>query len=203
MRKTAQVLSLLFHPVWLPAFALLLSSQMDICRYNLPLRYVCIALTALFMVVVPVLLYLLMLRFKVVTTLDASNANERRWPYVLTAFCYLLLFNGLLSLGAHPLYLIMSLGGFAIIFCLFFVNIRYKISAHAAGMGAFVAGVLGSCYLFHACPIVTILGILILSGLVCSARLYLNAHTLGQVLWGWTVGFWVFLLVFVLVSLWY
>ena len=67
----------------------------------------------------------------------------------------------------------------------------FKISAHAVGVGG-LAGILVSLAMLSS-PELTMpaLAAIVLAGLTMSSRLMLNVHTLREVSWGGTLGFFV------------
>lgn len=75
------------------------------------------------------------------------------------------------------------------VFLTFLISLRWKISAHAVGVG----GALGLLLLFHltapsAASLWALLGMVLLAGGVLSARLALNAHTPAQAWAGLSLG---------------
>ena len=73
------------------------------------------------------------------------------------------------------------------ILCLIF-NLRWRISEHMAGAGATIGGLVAFSMLFGYNPIWWLCGLIIVAGVVGSARIVLGHHSLGEVLVGFAVG---------------
>lgn len=139
-----------------------------------------------------------------VKNLESPDRQERTGPYIITGVFYLWLFKNLSSGGqAPPLYIVCLLGATISLFTAFFINIFTKISAHATGMGGLVGMILLTSRVWPGMTLgipalsgtlqvslTLALGVMVLmAGLVGSARLVLKAHV-PQDLWqGYLVGF--------------
>lgn len=139
-----------------------------------------------------------------VKSLALADKQERIGPYILSGVFYLWLYKNLASGGQAPaLYTTFVLGATIGLFFAFFVNIFTKISAHAVGMGGLIAMLLmtGSVWgdtVFNI-PMfggavqlslnVVIALVVILAGLVGTARLALGAHTPADLYRGYAAGF--------------
>ena len=139
-----------------------------------------------------------------VKSLALADKQERIGPYILSGVFYLWLYKNLASGGQAPaLYTTFVLGATIGLFFAFFVNIFTKISAHAVGMGGLIAMLLmtGSVWgdtVFNI-PMfggavqlslnVVIAFVVILAGLVGTARLTLEAHTPADLYRGYAAGF--------------
>jgi len=139
-----------------------------------------------------------------VKSLALADKQERIGPYILSGVFYLWLYKNLASGGQTPaLYTTFVLGATIGLFFAFFVNIFTKISAHAVGMGGLIAMLLmtGSVWgdtVFNI-PMfggavqlslnVVLALVVILAGLVGTARLALGAHTPADLYRGYAAGF--------------
>lgn len=141
-----------------------------------------------------------------IKSLRMDDKQERIGPYIVAGVFYLWLYKNLDSVGqTPPLYLICVLGATIGLFLNFFINIFTKISAHAAGMGGFIAMILlmlqqpewmkygltlfafgGTLQLSL---IVVLAVVILLAGLVGTARLALGAHVPGDLYRGYAAGF--------------
>lgn len=129
-----------------------------------------------------------------VGSVQLNERRERTLPYLLTALIYgstALLFGILLQIFT-PLNILLAtlLASTSIaILLVAFINQTWKISAHTTGVGGGLGAILGLYWFSGADALYTpLLAALLLSGAVCSARLYLNAHTPAQVGAGLLVG---------------
>ena len=69
------------------------------------------------------------------------------------------------------------------------VNLKWKLSEHMAGMGGIVGGLVSFSALFSYNPVWWLCLFILVAGILGSARIILQHHTLGEVLAGFTVGF--------------
>jgi hypothetical protein len=146
MNKTlARLLSLVFHPLLMPTYALLL--LLTINPYAFSVRHAAdkpavILLISVFSTsfILPATGAVLMRLLGLIKSLRMDDKMERTGPYILTGVFYLWLYKNLLS-GGHtpPLYTTFVLGATIGLFLAFFINIFTKISAHAVGMGGLFA----------------------------------------------------------------
>jgi membrane-associated phospholipid phosphatase len=213
MKTTAQVISVLFHPLLMPTliFGVLFyiapsaipnldtmngRAAVTLGESHFSIKDGLLMLLFMYTFVVPALCIYYFKRLGWVQSLTLDTLTDRRLPYLAsvaiytlaTVFCYL-------KLKQLP-QIALILGSITLAIALVaFISLYWKISAHAVGiagaLGAFVGIFLryGEYNLFY--PIVLTI---ILAGAVLSARLYLNAHTPPQVLSGFVLGFGVSLL---------
>lgn len=147
--------------------------------------------------ILPILSFLLLYKLKVISNPGLNNQNERSIPYTITTVCYLGAAWYLYHIHAPQwLWLFMVGGAIAAIISLF-VNFKWKISGHGAGIGGYVALLfriaVDGVSIINIWPLISIA--IILAGILGTSRIVLKCHTLGQVLAGIANGFiWVFLL---------
>jgi membrane-associated phospholipid phosphatase len=89
-----------------------------------------------------------------------------------------------------PLFIVaMGVGSAISIFIIVFINLKWKISAHTAGIGGLAGAIFGVSYRLAINPLWFLVVILSISALVAISRIGLRAHTPGQTLAGFVVGF--------------
>ncbi len=143
---------------------------------------------------VPSLLIYYLFRSGYVQSLYLNTLADRRLPFFLTALIYLFLaylftfrMEGISSLAPEIGILI---GGIAVsILLVGIISLSWQISAHSVGIGG-VVGVIGSMMLRFGVTdlFFPMLLLVLLTGLIISARLQLNAHTPAQVGAGLALG---------------
>ena len=69
------------------------------------------------------------------------------------------------------------------------INFWWKVSAHMAGMGGLVGGLVSSGLLFGYNPVWSFCILLLLSGALGTSRMILRQHSLAQVLVGFMIGY--------------
>ena len=138
--------------------------------------------------------YILWLKKKgKVTDFDVYLREQRFWPYVVSLSCGGISWLAMAVLHAPRLLIILSGATVGQGLLMFLINLRWKISAHAAG----TAGV--------AVLIWQILGaagspVLLIIPLVGWSRVRLGRHTLGQVIAGSAIGATIY---FLALAIWY
>lgn len=193
--RIATILSVIFHPLILTTylFAILFLITPDlvgVSALELPAIGSLLLLLFLNTFVAPSLVIYYMHKFGVTSTLQVENLEERRLPYVASIIIYAIatyLFGWKLQqIGelAPQISILLASATISLIM-IFVISLFWKISAHATGFG----GMLGTmiCLLIRfdeALLLYPFLVAVIITGLVMSARLYLNAHTPGQILAG-------------------
>ncbi len=152
-----------------------------------------IVLTAIFFLtfIIPALATYSMVRAGLVKSMELHDRLQRRFPFLLTTFCYASTTYLMQKedLFGNLFYLIMLLITLSV-FATYVVSFFWKISAHSVGIG----GALGILVFLHTllpdnATLYLILGYILVSGAVMSARLALQAHTPAQVYAGFLTGF--------------
>lgn len=208
-RTLAQLLSLLFHPLLVLTYALVL--LMVINPYAFSVRSVAdkramVLLLSVFSTsfMLPAFGVALMKPLGLIKTWQMEDKMERTGPYILAGVFYLWLYKNLLSSGQVPeLFATCVLGATIALFLAFFINIFTKISAHAAGMGGLVAMLLlamktwgggmfdvpisGGALQLSLNALFAV--VIIVAGLVGTARLALKAHEPADLYRGYAAGF--------------
>lgn len=191
MKTFYKIISLVFQPLLIPTYAMLLLMNMDIFS-PLPLiwRWIAIIGTLLFTGILPAVPVLLMMKRGEVHDLFISKKEERTMPYLFSFMAYVFWALFLWRTMQLPLFIVaMGMGSAASIFVIVFINLKWKISAHAAGMGGLCGSVFGVCYRTAINPVWLFAVILVISAMVALSRIELKAHTPGQALAGFAIGF--------------
>jgi hypothetical protein len=197
-RKLALLISFLFHPVMLPTQFFIFAAAMapDILtpfnNAELRLRFILlIFITTMAIPVVMLIMHLVLSKKKVnLEMLYMQNAKDRIYPFLHTGLFYAgitYLFREQLQLnpficafmGMLALAVLLSAG----------VSAYYKMSAHTLALSAVTS------YIFLLHFFVPDLNLIIsgciaifITGLTATCRLFLNAHTPGQILVGFIAG---------------
>ncbi|WP_289732668.1 phosphatase PAP2 family protein [uncultured Duncaniella sp.] len=192
MKKISEILSAVFSPLLVPTYGMVLAAFLTILRM-LPsnLLWTAIGITFVITCLVPVSAIVALYRSGVIKDPALNNRTERFIPYGVVVLCYLGC-GFFFYKASAPFWLPMFFAGGALATVIStVVNCWWKISAHAVAMGGLVAlvfRIVASHYaLFN--MNVWLSGVIIVAGLVMTARVYLSRHTLWQVLAGCANGF--------------
>lgn len=208
MRILAKLISYVTHPLLGVTYILLLLLAVNPFLFGvstLEEKWPLILLVFASSFLIPALVILMMLGLEIIPSLDMPEREQRTIPLIAVGMLYLGLFAFCKNSADIPVaYTALVLGCVVGLFTGFFINLFSKISLHAIGMGGLIGAVLVTIELFAydrfsillpggnelQLSLVTVLaGVLLLAGLVGTARLYLKAHVLEDVAGGYLVGF--------------
>ncbi len=153
-------------------------------------RWISIIGTFIFTAVLPAIPILVMLRKGEINDLFISKKEERTMPYLISFLAYVFWSMFMWRTLQFPMFIVaMGIGSAISIITITIINLKWKISAHLGGVGGLTGAIFGVCYRMAINPLLFIIVILAISALVALARMELKAHTPGQVLAGFVVGF--------------
>lgn len=200
LEKIAKGISYVLHPIFLPSLLIIALNLFS----PLPLFYiflsqklflVLLGFVACYTFVIPLGFMYLQYRMGFIRDFELSLRQERPKVYLFTSGFYLALAYFLNAKGSVFMPTAVIIATMAVVILgLFLYNFFDKVSAHAAGVAG-VLGIFSAIFIRYGDPqlLSVVLGLIILVGLVVSARLYLGAHNLRQVvigtLWGLSIGF--------------
>lgn len=124
-----------------------------------------------------------------VTQWSLAERSDRKAPLLFSSFSFLLLFYLLQNAGVHGVVLHIILGGVLSMTLSYFVNLFLKLSMHLMSWMSLAGQV--AAFGFHGMqfPLFWLSVILLVAGIVASARLALGAHTPKELWVGSLVGF--------------
>ena len=183
----AWLVSLLFHPVFIPFYTLIIFFQ--ISRYFFYDTGRIIRLLFLSAVVVPLLLLFLLYRLKILRSVFLERWQARAGFTVFMAVIYFLLHRVL-----EPLPGMDIMGAYfegiavALLLAAVFYLFKIKISLHALAVGGTLFFFLQWSYMYRT-NILDIVAVIVAIGtVVLVSRLKLQAHTPGELGWGLLTG---------------
>ena len=191
LRLLAKIISYLFHPLLMPTylFGIIAYLAPTIFQYQAWLLFITLAVFAL-TAIVPALNVLLFRMTGTINDIYMPTRSERVIPFTFIS----ILFIGITVLFylKLPIPVVVKLIAICcVLVCLVSVSTRFfKISVHAVSMAG-LTGVLLALAAFSGANVLMIpaLVAIVLTGLVMSSRLLLDAHTLEEVSWGGVMGF--------------
>ena len=148
---------------------------------------VCMAITC----ILPLIFLSVMRHFKLIKDLHVNDREQRLIPYLFTALCYLAAAYYLYYTHFPQWSIMFMLGSMVTIVVMAIINLKWKISAHMAGIGGVVA-LINQIHVqgLSAFDLFWLLCIsVIVAGLLGTARLILKRHNIWQVLAGVVVGY--------------
>lgn len=154
---------------------------------------------------IPMIAVVMMKFLGLIDSLEMRDKTERTGPYIATGIFYMwMAFYCYRSPIIPTAYAIPMIGTTIALFSAFIINIFSKISIHAVGMGGFIGMTLITMWLFSydtftletsglgtlEVSMSVVLGaVIVIAGLVGTARMFLHAHTPQELYGGYAVGF--------------
>ena len=207
MRNFSQLISALFHPIFILLYAYLIYFKID-C-FNNQMFFILESLNDVnyywmifgfifFMAVIfPFVTMIIMFVMKTISNFSIPDRKERLPILVFVIFYYLMTYyilshwnQSLLNLF-YP-FVSFLFGGVTLLILLFFITMKWKISLHSASISGLCGGIMAMGLILpinnlHTMVLIN-MGLLIAIGIVFS-RIYLNAHSVPQILAGILLGF--------------
>lgn len=187
----AKISSVIFHPLLMPVYGLSIIFSAPTLFGYLPFAVKKILLLIILVnnVFLPIALMPFLYHRKIITSWSIDDRKERVIPLMLTTILY-----GTTCYIIFKFQIPFFLKSF--IFTSFFlslivtvINFWWKISLHAAGIGALLATVLILSVKMNAPLEWYLVSVIITAGIVLSSRLKLNYHNPAQVWLGFLAGF--------------
>lgn len=185
----ARIMSMIFTPFYLPLVglvALFLFSYMSL----LPLAYKLPMLLTVYIstILMPSLLIHLYRRFQGWTSKELGRKERRIVPYLISILCYFGCFFLMEYRNTPRVISIILVAALVIQMVCALINVWWKISTHTAAIGGVGGGLVVYSIAFSFNPIWWLAFVILLAGMVGTARMILRQHTLAQVVAGFLVG---------------
>ncbi|MEW6469200.1 MAG: hypothetical protein AB1458_09760 [Bacteroidota bacterium] len=190
-RRIATIISYLFHPLLMPTYGLFLFFYLDKhASYFLPfeIKRTLVIMTLCFTFVLPVLNAFILLRLKIIRSLDMHTREERRLPLLITAIFYFSQYYLLHEAEVSSTLKLLMLIAIISITLTIIINVFWKISAHMIGIGGITGMAIILCSLFNTPAAVVLPLLFLVAGIVGYARLTLEAHRPAEVYAGFALG---------------
>ncbi|MFN7600853.1 MAG: hypothetical protein ACK5R0_05590 [Bacteroidota bacterium] len=192
VRFAAQVISFLFHPLLLSTYLVIFLGAFfpTMVMADRGKVWIVTAFIFVFTFLLPALNLIMLRSFKTIRSLTLRDRQERIFPFAIITVIYgiiaFLFYYKLPFPNLNKLMLIV----FGLVLASFLITFFIKISIHSISMAGAIGIVLPLNKAMEEPRLLVPTALLIvLAGLVMSARLVLGAHTLSDVLKGALVGF--------------
>ena len=205
MKTSSRIISWVFVPLLTPLYglmaALFIPSAQDFlemgrdCLYDEPMtrKWGLVYFFFFFGTVVPAIAFAFLKFSGLISTIEIDDRKERGLPIIIMLVSCVLLFASALYgtrdnvndskfILSYPLAGIISTGIF------FIMTLWKKVSLHAGGVGIMTGYIIAYLAVHVEFAAWLVPASVLVSGLVMSARVYLEKHTLQEVFIGWTTG---------------
>lgn len=188
--RAAKITSWILNPFSIPFLAFLILLLFSYLRI-MPMAYKLIVLSVVycFTILMPTVTIFIFKKINGFETYELSRDRNKRYvPFLLTitSYVFCLFMMRKLSIPWYMTGIIMAALLMQVI-CVV-LNLRWKLSEHMAGMGAVIGGVVSFSALFGYNPLWWLCLFIMIAGVLGSARIILNHHTVGEVFGGFIVG---------------
>ena len=207
-KPIANLLSVVFHPVFILTYALILLFIINPFLFSVqePRDRNFIVLSVFILsVLFPVISVVLLKLLGLISSWDLKEKQDRIVPLIIAGTFYLWLFINLYKNQIVPAaYSSIVLGSTIALFAAFMINIFSKISLHAVGLGGLLAATIlikqffsyksfyinfGQFGLYEFDINLLIFLVVLCSGLTLSSRLFLGSHEKADIYFGFLLGF--------------
>ena len=191
MNTFFKIITYIFQPLLIPTYGIILLMQLSLFQlFPTSYRLFAIAGTVLFTCILPSLPILFMMKNRQISDIFISKREERTMPYLFSLLAYIFWVLFLWRTLQFPMeFVFLAIGSIVSVVLMVFINLKWKISAHTAGMGGLIGGIFGVAFVAAINPVWIITAAIIIAGLVAISRILLKAHTLSQVIGGFFLGF--------------
>ena len=190
MKRASNIISYVFHPVFMPLFGIFLILNSGIYSVNIPsdftrFIYLIVILTnsILPLSFLPALIY-----FKNIRTFEMGERRERFIPLFFTTICFYLTYHIISRVSPVTFINMFLLSTVVTVLVLTLISIFWKISLHMAGIGGIAGTVVILSISFSLDTSFLLCGIILLAGIIGSARLAVTNHTPMQLFIGFVTG---------------
>lgn len=188
--KIARVISIVFHPVLVPTLGMILLLQSGFYFSMLTWeakRF--ILLVVFFSTCILPLLAVSVLAINPRFDINMPRAADRVLPQLAAALFYYLGFVLLGRVAIFPVFKLFMLASVLVIVLLLLISFKWKVSNHMAAVGGLSGVFFAFSFRNGINPVYALLTLVIVAGLVGTARLALNKHNIWQVIAGYFLGF--------------
>ena len=194
--KIAKIISIVFHPVLVPTLGLflMLNSGFYFSMLSWDAKRF-ILLVVLFSTGILPMLTVAVLALNPRFDVNMQNNRDRIIPLLFSSVFYYLGYILLNKVKAFPVFKVFMIASVLVIVVLLLVSFMWKISSHMAALGALAGTFFALSFRSGVNPVGPIVLIVLVSGIVGSARMILKKHTLAQIGAGFFSGFLILYLV--------
>lgn len=188
--KLAKIISVIFHPVLIPTLGLflLLNSGFYFSILNWEAKRF-VLLVVFFSTAILPMISVAILALNPKFDISMEKSRDRIIPLLSASIFYYLGFVLLGRMQAFPIFKLFLVASVLVIIALLFISFKWKISNHMAAIGGISGTIFALSFRSGINPIWPILSVVLISGVIGTARLVLNKHNLNQIIAGYGLGF--------------
>lgn len=184
----SKILSYIFHPLLIPTWFVLLLLRTNPFSFAGLSYGVVVAVIAINTFMFPAISILLMRKLDFIESLEMPDNKQRIIPLVATIIFYVWAYLATRKLNFPFMTGIFMMGTLVSLFISFSINVFFKISLHMVGISGALTAMMLLVFISPSDMSYYFLAMILLTGAIASARLYLGAHTMKEVYVGFLVG---------------
>jgi hypothetical protein len=186
----SQVVSVVFHPIFIPLYGLLIIFSAPTLLYFIPLKIKKLTLFVIACnnILLPLSLILFLYSRGIIKSFQAREKHERTIILVITTILYLITTILMIRLPIPNLIKVYFVSTTLVSFITLIINFFWRISLHSVAVGGLLTLVCFMVYIFNVPVIWYLSGVVLLSGLVMFSRLYNDDHEPAEVWSGFFAG---------------
>ncbi len=190
LKKILPFFSYLFHPIFIPIFGTLLYLFFNDNYLTVAQCYLLIFQIVIITFFLPLSFFYLLRTFGKVDNIMLSDLNQRKIPLVLQMALTFVLITESVTIDVLPELFFFFFGGLISTFLAFvLLYAKVKSSIHMIGISAVTFFVIGLSFHNQINLIYSIAALFFCNGLIASSRLQMNAHSVKELIIGYTIGF--------------
>lgn len=196
-RRLAFLISVMMHPLLLPSlcfFILFFLSPISVLNFRSEAKWGILTVIFVMTFLAPMSSILLFYASGSVKSLKMDSIEDRKLPFMVTilyylALCFLFIYFNAFRLLPDLIKVILASTTLSLILVTA-ITFYWKISAHTVGSSGVLGFLFAIVFKYSEQQLfIPVIATFLCTGLLMSARLYLNAHTPRQILAGFLLGF--------------
>ncbi|WP_029271636.1 MULTISPECIES: hypothetical protein [unclassified Flavobacterium] len=189
MKKILPLFSYILHPIFISMYATLFYLFVKEDVFTNQEKYFVLFQILIITILVPVLFFLLLKSTGHLSSVMVPETSQRKIPLILQCFLYILLVKRSIIISRYPELHFFFLGAlFSTILALICSLFKIKASLHMLAISSFAIFVIGlNVHLQMKNPYWPAF-LILMTGVVASSRLEMNAHTAKEIMLGLLIG---------------
>ncbi len=190
-KKIARALSVLFHPLLVPTYFLLILFQLPfypLLNFSVKIKTMVLLFVFVLTFVLPILVVTGMWFLKLIDSLEIRRRHERIFPMIAITIFFYIAFYSLKQLSIFQLATIFMLGSTVLVLLGLGFNYFYKISQHMIAWGGLTGALVAMGIGLHIPLYSWLFGVILISGITGYTRLKTASHTPFEIYSGYLLG---------------
>lgn len=187
--KFHKFISTILHPIVLPTLGVFIYFLFVSQSFEKRLQLIVLGLVFTLTYLLPLLMLLLLKKFRFIKDFQVSTIKERRFPIIFMMLLLYFLGNSIIQIPTIRNLGILFFGTSLSLTCIYVLfSLKLKSSLHLVSMGNMIGFFLIMTNINSLSMLPIIILLILLSGILVSSRMYLKAHTPIELLIGFSLG---------------